>query len=327
MIKWGIIGCGDVTELKSGPAFNKVTDSKLIAVMRRTESKAKDYALRHHVSKYYSKAIDLINDPEINAIYIATPPDSHEIYTLAAIEAGKSVYVEKPMTLDHHSAKRMMNASEKQQVKLVVAHYRNAQPMFIKIKELLQDNIIGKVLQVRLNYSCKAIASSEMTESKIAWRINPLQSGGGFFHDLAPHQIGLMVYFFGNPIEAYGISGNRVGLYDADDTVNGIIKFENGIQFCGNWFFNGNSNQTTDEVEIIGTTGSILFSVFNEQQIRISSLKGKEIISFPLLEHVQQPMIDKVVQYFLGTSKNPCAPLEGYVVMKVMDAFTKKGFF
>ena len=97
-IKWGIIGCGDVTEVKSGPAFNKVKNSGLVAVMRRDAEKAEDYARRHTVPKWYSDANKLIHDPEVNAIYIATPPSSHEEYTMAAFDAGKPVYVEKPMS-------------------------------------------------------------------------------------------------------------------------------------------------------------------------------------------------------------------------------------
>src|SRR6185503_6177623 len=122
-IKWGIIGCGDVTEVKSGPAFNKVANSELVAVMRRDAEKAKDYANRHKVPKWYSDADKLINDPEINAIYIATPPSSHEEYTLAAIQAGKQVYVEKPMTVTASSALKMAKAAEENNIKLVVAHY------------------------------------------------------------------------------------------------------------------------------------------------------------------------------------------------------------
>src|SRR5690606_38448319 len=121
-INWGIIGCGDVTEKKSGPAFNKVNNSKLVAVMRRDPVKAEDYARRHGVSKWYSDATQLINDPEVNAIYIATPPDSHEQYTLEALRAGKPVYVEKPMTLSRESAELMASAAAETNVKLTVAH-------------------------------------------------------------------------------------------------------------------------------------------------------------------------------------------------------------
>src|SRR5215510_6182093 len=106
-IKWGIIGCGDVTEVKSGPAFNKVKNSELVAVMRRNAEKAKDYAQRHGVPKWYSDASALVNDPDVNAIYVATPPSSHEEYTIAAIKTGKPVYVEKPMSVDGASACRM----------------------------------------------------------------------------------------------------------------------------------------------------------------------------------------------------------------------------
>src|SRR4051812_47809361 len=107
-IKWGIIGCGDVTEIKSGPAFNKINNSELVAVMRRNADKAADYARRHGVPKWYSDAQELINDPGINAIYIATPPQSHEAYTVQSLQAGKPVYVEKPMATDSAAAARML---------------------------------------------------------------------------------------------------------------------------------------------------------------------------------------------------------------------------
>src|SRR5664279_2188635 len=129
-IRWGIIGCGDVTEVKSGPAFNKVKNSSLIAVMRRNGEKAKDYATRHHVPKWYDDATKLINDKDVNAIYIATPPSSHEAYTMAALQAGKPVYVEKPMTINFSSALRMAHAAENTGIKMCIAHYRRGQPYF-----------------------------------------------------------------------------------------------------------------------------------------------------------------------------------------------------
>src|SRR6185369_11841124 len=144
-IKWGIIGCGDVTEVKSGPAFNKVKNSELFAVMRRDAEKAKDYAQRHNVPKWYSDANQLIHDPEINAIYIATPPSSHEEYTMMAFNAGKPVYVEKPMSVDAASASRMVKVAKEKNLKLVIAHYRNAQPLFNRIKQLLNEKVIGNI--------------------------------------------------------------------------------------------------------------------------------------------------------------------------------------
>ncbi|HEY0176811.1 MAG TPA: Gfo/Idh/MocA family oxidoreductase, partial [Pedobacter sp.] len=235
-IKWGIIGCGDVTEVKSGPAFNKVPDSSLVAVMRRNAGKAADYAKRHNVPKWYSDAAELISDPEVNAIYIATPPLQHEEYTLQALAAGKPVYVEKPMTLNAASAKRMAEAAAYYGVKLTVAHYRRAQPMFLEIKAMLAEKLIGDIRFIQLQMlqpkSTDLIASSETN-----WRIDPAISGGGLFHDLAPHQLDLMLYYFGAVKRSSGIAIHQDGPYLADDLVTGQILFDNGVVFNGTWCF------------------------------------------------------------------------------------------
>jgi predicted dehydrogenase len=323
-INWGIIGCGDVTELKSGPAFNKVKDSALVAVMRRDATKAEDYASRHGVPVWYNEAAKLIEDPGVNAIYIATPPDSHEKYTLAAIAAGKPVYVEKPMTLDASSAKVMINAAKSNNVKLVVAHYRRAQPMFRKIKELLDAGTVGEVTHARLDFQARPVPAQDLLLPKIAWRVNPLVSGGGLFHDLAPHQLGLMLFFFGTVRSASGISTNKAGLYAADDNVEGSIEFMNNVRFDGFWDFNAAPGEERDACIITGSKGSIRFAVFGKQEITISNNGHESKISFEPLQHVQQPMIEKVVEFFLGKGANPCPPEEGYEVMKLIDSFTGK---
>ena len=136
IIKWGIIGCGNVTEVKSGPAFQKAPNSALVAVMRRDAALAEDYAKRHNVPKWYSNAEDLINDPEVDAIYIATPPSSHKEYTILCAKARKPVYVEKPMALTFEECNEMINTCKEHNVPLFVAYYRRALPRFLKIKEI-----------------------------------------------------------------------------------------------------------------------------------------------------------------------------------------------
>jgi predicted dehydrogenase len=188
-INWGIIGCGDVTELKSGPAFNKVRDSQLVAVMRRSREKAMDYAMRHNVPKWYDDADRLIGDPEVNAIYIATPPSSHEELTLAVLKAGKPVYLEKPMTIHSPSAERICNAVKASGGKLVVAHYRRGQPLFRKIKDLISTGAIGRIRLARLSLFKRSLSKEELLVEKTAWRVDPAMAGGGLFHDLSPHQL------------------------------------------------------------------------------------------------------------------------------------------
>ncbi|SOD14789.1 Gfo/Idh/MocA family protein [Pedobacter xixiisoli] len=319
-IKWGIIGCGDVTEVKSGPAFNKIANSQLVAVMRRDAAKAEDYAKRHSVPKWYSNASDLINDTEVNAIYIATPPLQHEEYTIAALAAGKPVYVEKPMALNSAAAQRMADASKEFDVKLVVAHYRRAQPLFLKIKSLLTEKAIGDVRFVDLKMLQPA-ASDIIANSEENWRINPEISGGGLFHDLAPHQLDLMLYYFGEAIHFHGLASKQEATAPVADLVTGHIQFENNIVFNGLWCFSVPKSEQADSCDIIGSKGKISFSVFG-QYIRIN-IKGKEeTISFEALQHVEQPMIEQVVAYFRGEGENPCAAEDALETMKIMDAFT-----
>jgi len=323
-IRWGIIGCGDVTEVKSGPAFNKVNNSQLVAVMRRDAEKAKDFALRHNVPKWYAPAHDLINDPDVNAIYIATPPSSHEEYTLAAVAAGKPVYVEKPMSVNAASAHRMADAADEKNIKLSVAHYRRAQPLFKKVKGLLQEKAIGDVRFIKSELYKRSLTKQELTVPKAAWRVDARIAGGGLFHDLSPHQLDLMYYFFGKPVDSFGLALNQAGAYDADDLVAGNILFNDGIVFNGIWCFNISEADEKDHCEIVGAAGKIAFSFFEHRRIELTVNGKTDEILFQPLEHVQQPMIEKVVEYFLHTGPNPCSGHDGVVVMKMIDDFTAK---
>ncbi len=321
-IKWGIIGCGDVTEIKSGPAFNKIANSQLVAVMRRDAAKAADYAKRHGVPTWYSNASDLINDPEVNAIYIATPPLQHEEYTVAALAASKPVYVEKPMALNSGAAQRMADVSKKHGIKLVVAHYRRAQPLFLKIKSLLAEKAIGEVRFVDLKM-LQPIVSDIIANAEENWRINPAISGGGLFYDLAPHQLDLMLYYFGEVVNFHGLASKHDATAPVEDLVIGHIQFENNVVFNGLWCFSAPKTEQSDICDIYGSNGKITFSVFG-QYIKINIDGKEEILNFEPLQHVEQPMIEQVVAYFRGEGENPCSAEEALETMKIMDAFTSK---
>ncbi len=312
-VRWGIIGCGDVTEVKSGPAFNKVPHSRLVAVMRRDAAKAEDYARRHRVPRWYAHANALLADPEVNAVYIATPPDTHLHYARLALKAGKPVYLEKPMTRDHAEAEALCWLAEGKQ--LSVAHYRREQPLFRKIKSLLDEGAIGRVGLVELRFT-----QSYVPKPGFNWRLDPAISGGGLFHDLAPHQLDLMRYFFGSPHAASGLSGNTGGHYRADDTVSGQIRFSQGLLFTGSWCFS--YPEKRDECRIIGSEGTLSFSVFEQKPLVLTRGGQVEEFSFAPLEHVQQPMIEAVVRYFRGEGPNPCPAAEGAEVMQLIDRFT-----
>jgi len=320
-VNWGIIGCGDVTEKKSGPAFNKVPGSQLLAVMRRDTDKAADYARRHHVSKWYSNANDLLNNTELNAIYIATPPDAHLDYVLKALQKGLAVYVEKPVTLNAAQAQQMADAAAQNNGKLIVAHYRRRLPMFLKVKEMLEQQAIGDIRTVQMRLWQSRKPGLVTTKASANWRTNPAISGGGYFHDLAPHQLDLMLYFFGEPEHYSGFSLNQTGDYPADDAVCGLIRFRNKVVFNGSWCFSVAEGDNADLCEIVGSTGKISFSVFGNT-VTLKTAVGEDTLTFQHPENIQHPMITSVVAYLRNEEPNPCTIDEAVTLMKIMDTFT-----
>lgn len=316
-IRWGILGCGDVCEVKSGPAFNKVSDSRLIAVMRRDGEKAKDFARRHGVPKYYDDAAELIADKDINAVYIATPPASHEALAVQAMKAGKPVYIEKPVTLNSQSCERMLAASERLGIKASVAHYRRGLPLFKNIKSLVQSGVIGKPSLIIAN---TLQAPSAKMQAPDYWRTTPEISGGGLFFDLAPHQLDIFYWIFGKPLQVNGFSVNQKSPYQAPDLTTVEAVFDHGVYLHGIWAFNLNPASEAETCEIIGDEGKLVFSFFRKSDIDIITPKGKETISMDYPENIQQPMIDEVVRFFRGQGPNPCSIGDALVTMKMMDS-------
>jgi predicted dehydrogenase len=317
VIRWGIIGCGNVTEVKSGPAFNLVPHSKLLAVMRRDEKLLHDYALKHNVPLTFTNASELINHPQIDAIYIATPPNVHEQYAVEALQANKFVYVEKPMATSVAACINMQTVAHKLNGKLVIAHYRRSLPLFLKVKELLASNDIGRVIEVKIIMHKNAAPKSYYENN---WRVNKESAGGGLFYDLAPHQIDLVFYFFGDAIAYQGTATNTGGLYDVEDTVVGTMLMESGIKFEGDWRFAMEQGIEKDDFIIKGELGVIRFSVFGHT-ITIEKNNKVQQINFDPPKHIQQNHIEKVVNYFLGKQDNPCSAEEAIKSMRVMESF------
>lgn len=319
-VKWGIIGCGDVAEVKSGPAFQKTKHSELIAVMRRDKEKAEDFAKRHKVPFFYDSADALLKHKGINAIYIATPPSTHLEYTLMALDAGKDVYLEKPMARTFLEAKIIAESLKDTTCKLSVAHYRRKLPAFEKVQKLLAEGSIGKVLCADIQI-LQPRNSDIIADTADNWRLNPEVSGGGYFYDIAPHQIDLMYHYFGAIASVAGFSSAYNGTDGVADVVNGIIHFENGVQFRGIWNFAASAHNKKDECIIYGTNGSIHFSFYGEE-VTVGNNDGVTVFPFKNPMHVQQPMIGAVVDYFLGAGENPCPVEDGLLVMDTMVKLT-----
>ena len=290
-IHWGIIGCGDVTEKKSGPAFYTLPHTKLTAVMRRDAAKAADYAKRHNVSNWYDNAVDLINDPEVEAVYIATPPDSHAELTIMALEKGKPVYVEKPMALTYLQCKEMIQASEKFQTPLYVAYYRREQPYFLKVKELLDSGIIGDTKHVSLRLVREPLPCD--TSAIKPWRLDFSKSGGGYFADMGSHQLDMLMFLFGSIESQQSFVTNKGQLYETEDYVSSILQFKSGVSAQALWYFTAPKGVYDDYVEVVGTKGTLRFSIFDMTPIVVKTENEVRYdVGKPAI--VEAPMISRV---------------------------------
>ena len=314
-IRWGIIGCGNVTEVKSGPGFQKAENSSLVAVMRRNGDLARDYAQRHGVPRWYDDADRLVHDPEVDAVYIATPPSSHKEYTLKAAQAGKPVYVEKPMAMNFAECDQMLRACQKAGVPLFVAYYRRRLERFLKIKEWLAADRIGEVRFVTVSQFQKSLPEEEGANPP--WRVVPEISGGGKFLDVGSHTLDILDFLLG-PIErASGSTGNQGGHYQTDDIVNAHFTFQSGVKGTGVWCFSAFS--TGDSNCIVGSKGMIQFSTFGTEPTMLTTDAGTEVHHAVHPVHIQQPLIQTIVATLTGQGSCPSTGESGARTTWVMD--------
>ncbi|SHE70294.1 Predicted dehydrogenase [Mariniphaga anaerophila] len=321
-VRWGIIGVGNVTEMKSGPAFNKAEHSKLVAVMRRNAEKAADYAKRHHVPKWYNNATELINDPEVDAVYIATPPDSHAKYAIEVMRAGKPVYVEKPMAKNFAECLKMLEVSEETGMPIWVAYYRRSLPAFLKVKEMVNNGTIGKPLTVNVKLH-KPPRQNDLVKKEQSWHVYPEISGGGYFFDLASHQFDYLNFVFGPVTEVHGIAANRAGLYPAEDTVVGSWKHESGVTGSGSWCFVADKSSAADAITITGEKGEIIIPSFTHEAVKLINENGVTEMKFDNPGHISQNLIQMVVNELRGTGKCPSTGSSAAMASRVLDEMVK----
>ncbi|WP_406683684.1 Gfo/Idh/MocA family oxidoreductase [Seonamhaeicola sp. MEBiC1930] len=283
-IKWGIIGCGNVTEVKSGPAYKMTEGFELVAVMRRDEAKAKDYAERHQIKKYYSDADALINDEEIDAVYIATPPDSHKYYALKVADAGKICCIEKPMTPSYSDSLFIYNTFKQKNTPLFVAYYRRSLPRFLKVKEWLNSNQIGEVRHI--NWIQTKPASNKDKSKVYNWRTDSKIAPGGYFDDLASHGLDLFAFLLGDYADASGFATNQQGYYNAPDAVTANWIHDSGATGSGTWDFGADDH--LDKAVIFGNKGKIEFAVFHDKPLVLTSSNKNESLILENPKHIQQ---------------------------------------
>jgi len=312
-IRWGIIGCGDVTEVKSGPGFQKATGSALTAVMRRDYVKARDYARRHGVPRAHRHADDLIADPEVDAVYVATPPSTHCDLALRVAAAGKPCLVEKPMALNHEECVRMVAAFRDRGVPLWVAYYRRALPRFLLVRDLLKQGAIGRLTSIRVEVLDRLAPASRAA----TWRFDPKVAGAGLFFDVGSHSLDL-VDFLAAPIASVaGFAVNTGGAYAAEDVTTASFLLESSIPGSGTWNFNADS--AADVIEVLGSAGRLRTPIFADGDVVVSRGGRDEAHVVRNPPHVHQPLIQTIVDELRGQGRCESTGATGARTSWVMD--------
>ncbi len=324
-IVWGVIGAGDVCERKSVPAMYTVAHSKVKTVMRRNAVKAKDFARRHNINNWTTDIDALLADADINAIYIATPPNSHAELTLKAAKAGKAVYVEKPMANTLAECNAMVEACREADVALFVAYYRRTLPGFVKVKEIIDSGWLGEVRAVNIEMY-KALTEADSKNDDNNWRVDPDIAGGGYFHDLASHTLDYLDFLFGKIIAVHGIASNQAKAYRSDDIVSANFEFENGVIGTGLWCFASSKCAEKDSVKIIGSKGELSFNCFGDPMTinLISEEQGNQTLHFLHQQPVQQSLVQLIVDELRGEGTCPSKGDNGTRATAVMEEITKK---
>ncbi|MEO1021934.1 MAG: Gfo/Idh/MocA family oxidoreductase [Bacteroidota bacterium] len=319
IIRWGIIGCGDVTEVKSGPAYQKTEGFEVTAVMRRNEEKVQDYARRHGIETWYTQADDLILDTNVDAVYIATPPDSHTAYALKVAEAGKICCIEKPMANSYEECLAVTEAFRNKGIPLFVAYYRRSLPRFKQVLTWLEENRIGEVRHINWIFT-KPPGAADLSGA-YNWRTDPGKAPGGYFDDLASHGLDLFTYLLGNIKDASGFHTNQQQRYAVSDAFTASWVHEQGTTGSGIWNFGCSTAE--DRVELFGSEGTITFSVFRDNPVTLTSKTETErrIIDHPVhiqLHHVQDMAKQLLEPGFTHPSTGSTATHTSWVMDRIL---------
>jgi predicted dehydrogenase len=313
-LRWGLIGCGDISKKRVAPALNSLDQSELIAVARANHSLAKSFAKEFSAKRWYKNWQDILSDEEIDAVYLATPVYLHAEQTIAAAEAGKHVLCEKPMALNANDCKRMIETCKTHNVKLGVAYYRHFYPVIKGAKEIILSGEIGEPTIVD-------IQAFEWFDRKPGepryWLLQKELSGGGPMMDFGCHRIEVLHYLFGGVKEMQAQLFNLHFKREVEDTAYVSLLFENHTQAIIR--VTHAAYQARDTLDIYGTKGTIHIPVLNKETMIVITEKGERTENYPPHQNVHQPLIEDFTNAVLE-NRNPVVDgLIGREVTLILD--------
>ncbi len=314
VLRWGLIGCGDIARKRVAPALRDLDNCQLVAVNRAQKELAEGFAREFGAGRWYRDWQELLKDEEIDAVYIATPPNLHADQTITAAKAGKHVICEKPMALDTQACRRMIAACRAEGVRLSIAYYRYFYPAVDRVKRIIDSGEIGKVVLAEIrafeNFRPKA-------DDPRYWMATKRQGGGGPLMDFGCHRIEVLLNILGEVAGARGTQGRLVTDWDVEDTSVSIFEFKNESR--GMLAVSRAVEEPQDSLDVYGSAGSIHIPVLNDGSITVISPDGERREDHPPHQNLHLPYIREVTQAFLENREPPVPGETGLRVAEIIE--------
>jgi len=320
-IGWGIIGIGEHADLVMSSAISKAANTKLVAVCSRSLERAKSFAAKHGVERAYDSLEKMLEAPELDVLYIATPNSLHVEQTIQAARAGKHVLCEKPMALTVPDGERMIQACTDNKVKLGVNFQNRYHPAHIEARHLIQSGAIGEISVAKAQFCVGAFRGYWS-----GWRNDPSMAGSGALGGAGVHPIDLLRFLLASEVEEVrALTDEEPPRYPIDDMVYVILRFENRVDAV---VISGILVPRSDnDVVLYGSEakitckGTIGMSLEGELLVEGESLDMK--MNFPTAEPVPALYISVIEAFNKCIAENTEPNISGYdglQMVKVADA-------
>ncbi len=315
IIRWGIIGAGDIVRKRVAPAINDLPNCELAAIVRASADKAEEFAREFGAKRWYADWQELLGDAEIDAVYIATPVYLHARQTIAAAEAGKHILCEKPMAMNAAECNAMIAACKSNGVKLGVAYYRRFYPVLARVRELLASGELGRPVVAQINsFEYVDIADDDPRH----WFLEKAKNGGGPMMDFGCHRLEVLTSLFGSVRRMSSLTANVEWKdREVEDTAVATLEFDSGP--VATVTVTHGAFEPQDTLDIFCTEGSIHIPILNRGEIQIVSKKGKVDESHPPSANTDEPLIDDFTKAVLEDRDPTVGGHTGREIARLID--------
>lgn len=295
ILRWGIIGAGDIVRKRIVPAIQETLNSERIAIARGRAELAEAFAREFGIPRWYSKYEELLADTEIDAVYIASPVFLHAEHTIAAARAGKHVLCEKPMAMDVAECEKMIEECRTNGVKLGIAYYRRFYPVIERIRQAIHNGEIGKPVFAQIN---TFEAFDPGPDHPRRWFVENDKSGGGPMMDFGCHRLEILLDLFGKATRTESLNASVRFDREVEDTSAVLLQFETGT--CASLVVTHAVQESQDTLDIFGSAGSIHIASLNSGEVKILSGGETKNESHPPSPNFHSPLIQEFADSVLS---------------------------